>query len=400
MSKERGFRMNEIYALSKKYFQKVSEIRHYLHENPELGFEEFKTSTFIKQQLDLIGIPYESVCETGVIAMIEGGYPGKTVLLRADIDAISVQEEVDIPFKSKTPGLMHACGHDGHAAGLLGAAMILNEIKDSIKGNIKLMFQPAEENFGGALPMIEAGILENPKVSAAFGLHLWGPLPKGVVALKSGPLMAAPDSFEVIINGKGCHAAMPHLGVDPILIASQAICEIQSIVSRKINPLIPSVVSICKISGGQAFNVIPENVTFGGTIRTFTDLERNAIPKYIKQISENVCKAHDATCEFNYFKGFPPLINDVKMTELARNSIKKIADFENVIDLEHPSMGGEDFAYLAQYVPSSFFFVGISDSTKEQAVHHHPKFSFDDDVLIDASAYLAQIAVDFLNEEN
>lgn len=389
--------MKDILSLAQENFSKVQAIRHYLHENPETGLQEYKTSAYIMAQLDELNIPYQKVMDTGVVALIEGGKPGKTVLLRADIDALEVLEEADVPYKSKIKGMMHACGHDGHAAGLLGAAMILNTIKDDLCGNVKLMFQPAEEKSGGALPMIEAGVLENPRVDAAFGLHLWGPLAKGKVCVKHGAMMAAPDTFKLKIKGKGTHAAMPHLGIDPILIASQIVTEIQGIVARKINPLIPAVISVCQIHGGDTFNVIPETVTLGGTIRTFTDIERKSIPVYLEKIIKGICDANDATYEFESKEGYPPLINDDKMTDLVFKSCEKIALKGNVSELEEASMGGEDFAYLAKHVPSSFFFVGIANEGQQPPVHHHPQFAWDDDNLIKSSAYLAQIAFDFLN---
>ncbi len=385
-------------TLAEKYFKQIQSIRHQIHEHPEIGYEEVETSKLIKKELDQLGIPYVSMCGTGVVGLIQGKYPGKTVLLRADMDALEVEEEADVPFKSKIKGKMHACGHDGHVAGLLGAAMILNELKDDMHGQVKLMFQPSEEKDGGAKPMIEAGILENPKVDVAFGIHLWGPVKEGVVKTVAGPMMAAPDEFKVTIKGRGTHAAMPHLGVDPIVVASQVITQLQTIVSRFNNPLLPAVLSVCTIHGGEAFNVIPTDVTFGGTVRTFDETLRTAIEHQIKQVVEGVCLANNATYEYEFNRQYPPLINDPQTVAFVQSSLASIMDKSRIQTLEEPSMGGEDFAYLANAVPSTFMFVGIAKDGQPAPVHHHPAFGFDDNILKDSSSLLAWLAIDYLDK--
>lgn len=390
--------MNKILELSKKNFDAVQKLRHQFHMNPELGFEEFETSKTVQDELTKMGIEFEIMSGTGVVGLIKGGKPGKTVLLRGDMDALEVTETADVPFKSKKEGLMHACGHDGHTAGLLGAAMILNEIKDELCGNVKLMFQPSEERNGGALPMIEAGILENPKVDAAFGLHLWGTVPRGDVCVKTGAMMAAPDKFEIDLIGKGAHAAMPHLGIDPVVLSAQAILGIQSIVSRVTNPLRPLVISTCMVHGGDTFNVIPQNVKLTGTVRSLDKQVRADVERQIENVLKGLSVQSGCTYDFNFIKLYPPLINDAAMTQIARKSIGKIIGDDNVYELPDPNMGGEDFAYLCEHVPSAFFFVGINEKDKPEPVHHHPNFAWEDDVLIESSAYLAQIAYDYLNE--
>jgi len=390
--------MATIKELADKYFTAYSRIRQHLHQYPELSGEEYETSRFIQAELDKLGIEHEVVYKTGVVGLIRGGKPGKTVLLRADMDALPIEETADVPYRSKNPGRMHACGHDGHTAGLLGAAMILNELKSELCGNVKLMFQPDEELNGGALPMIEAGILENPTVSAAFGLHLWGPMPVGKVYYKDGPMMAAADAFTITIKGRGCHAAMPQVGIDPVVIAASTITEFQNIVSRKIDPLKPAVISTCSIHGGDAFNVIPQEVELKGTVRTLHEQVRSQIPDLMEQVLKGQAEASGCDYEFNYKRGYPAVVNHKAPNQVAVSAFSKIVGSENVMELEDPNMGGEDFAYLGQRVPSAFLYVGIAEADKPVPIHHHPEFQWQDDVLKVSSAGLAQIAVDFLNE--
>lgn len=387
--------MNE---LAQKFYPEVSRIRQHLHQYPELSTQEFETSKFIQSELDKLGIPYEIMDKTGVVGLIKGKHPGKTVLLRADMDALPIEEEVDIPFKSKNPGRMHACGHDGHTAGLLGAAMILNALKGDLHGTIKLMFQPDEEVSGGAQRMIAAGILENPKVDAAFGLHLWGPLPQGKVYYKDGPMMAAPDQFDITITGRGTHAAMPHLGIDPIVIGSQIVTQLQTIPSRKLNPLSPAVISVTGFNaGGDAHNVIPQQAHLKGTVRTLDPETRKIIPT----LMENILKGHELSdgisYAFDYKYLYPPVINNEDTNKIAVAAFEKVVGAENVSQLSEPNMGGEDFSYLGELIPTSYLFVGIAEPGKPAPIHHHPEFQWNDEILKITSAGLAQTAWDFLN---
>ncbi|MBQ6630918.1 MAG: amidohydrolase, partial [Romboutsia sp.] len=277
--------MNDVKDLCGKYLKHMMNLRETIHMYPEDGFKEFKTSEIIIEELEKLGIKVQkNIAKTGVVGLIEGKYPGKTVLLRADMDALKIQEQADVEYKSKIDGMMHACGHDGHVAGLLGAAMIINELKDNLHGNVKLLFQPAEERDGGALPMIEEGVLENPKVDAAFGAHLWGYLKEGEAHLKEGPMMAAPDIFNIKVIGKGGHGAVPQESIDPIVITCQIVNALQTIVSRKINPLDPVVVTCGKIQGGDSHNVIPNEVELEGTIRTFKEETRKLVPRIIEDL--------------------------------------------------------------------------------------------------------------------
>jgi len=389
--------MNDIRRLGEKYLQQMINLRETIHMYPEDGFKEFKTSEIIVNELEKLGIKVQkNVAKTGVVGLIEGNYPGKTVLLRADMDALKIQEQADVDYKSKVDGMMHACGHDGHVAGLLGAAMILNELKDKLHGNVKLVFQPAEEREGGALPMIEEGVLENPKVDAAFGAHLWGYLKEGEVHLKEGPMMAAPDIFNIKVIGKGGHGAVPQESIDPIVITCQIVNALQTIVSRKISPLDPVVVTCGKIQGGDSFNVIPNEVELEGTIRTFNEETRKLVPCIMEDLVRGITTSQGATYEFKYKANYPALLNNTDMTNFAKKSLEKIVGKENVFDLKEPNMGGEDFAYFAQKVPSAFMFIGIADNESEPVIHHNPYFKWDSKNVGILAQSLSQIALDYL----
>ena len=389
--------MSEVKRLGEKYLQHMINLRETIHMYPEDGFSEFTTSKIIIEELEKLGIKVQkNVAKTGVVGLIEGKYPGKTVLLRADMDALKIQEQADVEYKSKIDGMMHACGHDGHVAGLLGAAMILNELKDNLHGNVKLVFQPAEERDGGALPMIEEGVLENPKVDAAFAAHLWGYLNEGEVHLKEGPMMASPDIFNINVIGKGGHGAVPQESIDPIVITCQIVNSLQTIVSRKINPLDPVVITCGRIQGGDCHNVIPNEVELEGTIRTFNEETRNWVPKVMEDLIRGKTTSQGAAYEFKYEPKYPALINDKYMTSFAKESLKKVVGEENVFDLKEPNMGGEDFAYFAQKVPSAFIFVGIANNKSEPVIHHNPYFKWDSKNVGILAQGLSQIAIDYL----
>ena len=389
--------MSEVKRLGEKYLQHMINLRETIHMYPEDGFSEFTTSKIIIEELEKLGIKVQkNVAKTGVVGLIEGKYPGKTVLLRADMDALKIQEQADVEYKSKIDGMMHACGHDGHVAGLLGAAMILNELKDNLHVNVKLVFQPAEERDGGALPMIEEGVLENPKVDAAFAVHLWGYLNEGEVHLKEGPMMASPDIFNINVIGKGGHGAVPQESIDPIVITCQIVNSLQTIVSRKINPLDPVVITCGRIQGGDCHNVIPNEVELEGTIRTFNEETRNWVPKVMEDLIRGITTSQGAAYEFKYEPKYPALINDKYMTSFAKESLKKVVGEENVFDLKEPNMGGEDFAYFAQKVPSAFIFVGIANNKIEPVIHHNPYFKWDSKNVGILAQSLSQIAIDYL----
>ena len=389
--------VEKIKALIGKHHARAAEIRRRIHRRPEPGFREHETAALIARTLEGLGVRTRTgVAGTGVVGLVEGARPGRTVLLRADMDALEMTEETGLDYASEIPGLMHACGHDGHVAGLLLCAMALSEMRDEMSGCVKLMFQPAEETEGGALPMIEAGVLDDPKVDAAFGCHLWGGAREGTVLVKSGPIMAAPDDFRIKIVGSGGHGAMPHLTADPISIAAQAICAFQSIVSRRKNPLEPAVVSVCAINGGTVHNIIPDSVSMIGTVRTFDEGLRDSIPRAMEGVVAAIAGANGGGYEFELLPKYPALVNDARMTDLVERAAAKIVGSENVERAKEPSMGGEDFAYLCQRVPSSFFFAGISRDPENPVLHHSPKFAWDDGVLRVSAGVLCQAALDFL----
>ena len=384
----------EINRLIEKYYQLGVEIRRAIHQYPELAFEEFRTARLVADTLSAHGIPVRTgVAKTGVVGLISGGRPGKTVLLRADMDALELEELAEVPCKSTRPGLMHACGHDGHTAGLVMAALVLNELKDGLAGNIKLMFQPAEEREGGALPMIAEGVLENPTVDTAFGCHLWGDAPLGEIRIKSGPLMASPDEFRIKVIGKGGHAALPQFTIDPVVIAAQLIQNFQLLVSRRNNPLKPLVISTCSIHGGETHNIIPGEVEMIGTIRTLDPETRSRVHAEMEQITADTTRAWGADHEFRIIKRYPPLVNDPAAAELVREAAAKIIGSDRVKTAE-PNMGGEDFAYLAEQVPAAFYYVGIARDTP--VFHHNPYFAWDETALKISAATLCQTAIDYL----
>ena len=384
--------------LWKKYYKTVYDIRHQIHMNPELGFEEYETAKLISSELEKLGIEVtKNVAKTGVVGLIKGGYTGKTVALRADIDALKITEEGDYEFKSKKPGVMHACGHDGHTASLLGVAMMLNEIKDELHGNVKLIFQPAEEVEGGALPMIKEGVLED--VDAVFGGHLWGAMKEGKIGVKHGALMASPDIFTIKIIGKGGHGGVPHASVDPIPVMAQIISALQIIVSRKNDPTNPLVISCCNVHAGECHNAIPTEAVIQGTVRTLNNETRDFAEKMMEQLVKGIVESQGATYIFEFVRQFPPLINDNKATDIIEMSAKKVVGEENVVEVPSPSMGGEDFAFFAQERPASFVFIGMAEDEENPILHHNSKFKWEDRNMKNLALTLSQVAIDYLNQE-
>jgi amidohydrolase len=385
----------KIKRLVEKYYPRGVEIRRRIHRYPELSGEEAETAGLAADMLREFGIETRAgIAGHGVLGLIRGAKPGKTVLLRADMDALEVNEAADVPYRSVKPGVMHACGHDGHTAGLLIAAMALSELKDDIPGTVKLMFQPAEETIGGALPMIEAGILDGPPVDAAFGCHLWGSAAEGTVRVKAGPVMASPDEFSITLRGPGGHGALPHLTVDTVVLAAQIVLQFQTIVSRRKNPLDAAALSVCAIHGGEAFNVIPDEVRLEGTIRTFNEEARSFIPREMEKSVRCLCEAVGASYSFEVKRRYPPLVNDPVAVAVVRAAAEKIVGADRVLEAE-ANMGGEDFSYIAERTPSAFFFLGIARDGKP-VIHHSPYFQWDDRALFTYACCLCQTALDFL----
>jgi len=344
------------------------------HMHPELGYEEERTSKIVEEHLREWGYTIKRV-GTGIIADIGNGE--KKIALRADMDALPVQEENDISYKSRIPGKMHACGHDAHTAMLLGAAKIIAEHKEELPNKVRLIFQPAEEGGNGALKMIEGGGLEG--VDAIFGLHVWMELPSGIVGIREGPFMAGVGRFDVEIEGKGGHGASPHETIDPVPIAAQAILAFQTIISRNLNPLESGVVSVGTIKAGEAFNVIPERVYMNGTYRFFTQETKKLIEKRIEEVLKGIVLANNASYKLKIEEVAPPTINDPQMASLAKRVAQKLG---LKVDDVPKSMGSEDFAFYLQKVPGAFIALGIKNEEKGIIhPHHHPKFNVDEEVL-------------------
>ena len=356
--------------------------RRKIHKNPELGFKEYETANFIAKKLKEFGIEHKRVCETGIVGLIEGAKPGKTLAIRADIDALDLTEENDVSYKSTNEGVMHACGHDAHTTILLGTAKILAQYQDKFKGNIKLIFQPAEEGPGGAKPMIEAGVLKNPDVDYIIGLHVNPNLKSGRVGLKEGRMQAAPDYFKIKILGKGGHGARPQETVDPIVIGSQIVSGIQQLKSRESDTLKPLVISIGSFHSGEAFNAIPSEAVLTGTVRSFDNELRKKIKKRMEEIVQNITKAYQADYKFEYSFEYPPLYNNKELNDLMSQVVIENLGEETLYEIPEPSMGGEDFAYFTQEIPGLYMRLGTRNEKKGTVNPlHSANFNLDEDIL-------------------
>jgi amidohydrolase len=358
------------------------EVRRTIHMNPELGFEETQTSELVAGWLEKLGLQTRrGMARTGVVGLLKGSKDGKTVAIRADMDALPIEEASQVPYRSKVEGKMHACGHDGHVAILLGVARLFSSVRERVQGNIKWIFQPAEEGGGGGRVMVEEGVLENPGVDAIFGAHLFPDLRIGKVGIHEKEGLAATDRAIIKILGKGGHGAYPHLSRDPILAAGHLITQIHSIVSRSISPLDSAVVTIGKVSGGTAFNIIPDEVELLGTIRSLTPKVREELKSRLEEVTRGIARSFDLECRFEFQYGYPALVNDPEMSHLVASACSEGIGSENVNFLR-PSMGGEDFAFYLQKVPGSFFRLGCKNEEKGM-VHpfHSSRFDIDEDVL-------------------
>ena len=375
--------IEKIKKLSAQYAPEFIKVRQHLHANPELSYQEFETSKFIQSKLKEFGIPFDIKATTGVVGMIKGKNPeSRIIAIRADMDALPIQEENDVPYRSKNNGVMHACGHDVHTTCLLGAAKILNELKNEWEGTIKLIFQPGEEkNPGGASYMIKEGVLENPRPTAIIAMHVHTNMPVGKASFRSGKVMASADELYFTIKGKGGHAASPHLCVDPIFIASQLIINLQQVVSRNSNPFDPSVLSITSIHGGASTNVIPKEVKLMGTFRAMDEKWRAEAHELIKKISTELVQSMGGEIDLHIDKGYPAVINNELLTEVAHSAAAEFAGKENIEETEL-RMGAEDFGYYAQQIPACFYRVGVMN--KEKGITsgvHTPTFNIDEDAI-------------------
>ena len=384
--------------ITKKYKDYIIEKRRYFHMNPEPSFNEYNTSKVVQEELTKIGIPFEIFAKTGIIATIKGKSSGKTVLLRADMDALEVCEKNNVSYKSQKEGLMHACGHDGHIAMLLGAAHVLNEIKNDISGEIKLFFQPAEEVAKGAKAVIEESKITD-FIDAAFAIHLWQGIPVGKISLESGARMAAADMFSIKVKGKSGHGSMPHETIDAVVVASAIVMNLQHLVSRNTNPLDTLVVTVGKLTAGTRYNIIAGEALLEGTIRSFSDEVWKKVPEQIERVVKNTAAAYDAEAEIDLVRATPPLVNNQDISNILKISAEKLYG-EEVVTKYEKTPGGEDFAYFTQVVPGALAFVGIRNDEKGiNSPHHNETFDMDEEALEMGANLYAQFAIDFLNSE-
>ena len=373
----------------------IVSLRRQIHREPELGFDTKKTAEKVLDALE--GLPLEvetGLAKNGIVATLKGEGDGPTVALRADMDALPIQEETDLPFASEEDGKMHACGHDGHTSMLVGAVRALSQdhLRERLNGSVKFIFQPAEEGGGGGRVMVEEGVAES--VSSIFALHLWPGLPFGKAATKAGPIMAAADAFEMRVKGKGGHGAMPHLTTDAVAIAAQIVTALQTVVSREVNPVAPAVLTVGEIEAGFAFNIIPETARLGGTVRTLDADLRKQIPKRMEELARGIARGMRGDAELDYHFSYPVARNDADAAEFALGVIGELFGEENVVELTDSSMGAEDFAFFLEHVPGAFIWLGVGDVSGL----HTPKFAFDEEILPQGSALLAALALKSLSE--
>ncbi len=388
--------LNKIQELSKLYFEDVRRIRRHLHAHPELSFDEHETAKFVESELDKIGITdRKRMAKTGIVALIEGKNPqSRTVALRGDLDALPIQELNNCEYKSTMPGVMHACGHDVHTSSLLGAARILNETKADWEGTVKLIFQPGEEKLpGGASLLIEEGVLFNPAPQSIYGQHVMPFIQAGKVGFRKGLYMASTDEIYMTVHGKGGHGAMPHLNIDPILIAANIITALQQVVSRRSKPIVPSVLSIGKVIANGATNVIPNEVYMEGTFRTLDEAWRDEAHKHIRAICESTATSMGGSIDLQIERGYPHLINDVVLTEAAIAKAETYLGKENVLEIDI-WMAAEDFSYYSQAIPACFYRLG----TRNEALGiissvHTPTFDIDETALETGMGLMAWMAV-------
>jgi carboxypeptidase Ss1 len=388
---------------ARKIEPEIIEIRRQIHRRPELAYKEKATAKLVAEKLRSFGLEVRTgVGGTGVLGILRGPRKGGVVGLRADMDALPIEEMADVEFRSKEKGVMHACGHDTHVAMLLGTAKLLADHREDLAGMVKFFFQPAEEHGGkgGAKPMIQDGVMENPKVDFVFGLHIVGDVESGVIAFRGGPAMAAPDSFEIRINGRGGHGAYPQHTIDPIYVAAQLIIALQGVSGRMIDPIQPIVISVGSIHSGTKENVIPDQAILHGTIRTVDEFTRKRAKAKVSEVAEGVCRAFGAKAEVEFEKdAYPVLVNDEKVTERAKNIVRKLPGTR--IKLMALQLGGEDFSRFLHEAPGTFYFLGTKNPAKGCIYNNHsPRFKVDEDVLKFGTASLAQLAMEFTNPKS
>ena len=372
--------MFDIHQLVADQKDLIIQLRRDLHRIPETAYTEKKTSAYVANCLNNLKLEVKTeIARYGVVGLMKTGRPGPTLMIRADMDALPLKENTGLAFASEHEGAMHACGHDAHMAMVLGAATVFNTLKDEISGNIKFLFQPAEEGPGGAEPMIKAGVMESPKVDYSIGCHVWPDIPEGTIGVRPGPFMAAMDRFDIKIKGKGGHGAMPHLSVDALEVGAQVVNALQRIVSRKMDPLEPTVVTIGTFHAGTAFNIIPAEAEMSGTTRTFNPDIWNSWEARIAKVVRGVCDSMGCDFELKFSKGYPVTINDASMAEIVRGCAAKVVGEDRVV-VPRKTLGGEDFAYYLQRSQGCYFALGVG---RDGAVPvHNPAFDFNEDVML------------------
>ncbi len=395
--------MTDFLKQAKELFPYTQTLRRDFHMHPELGFREIRTGGIVAKELEALGIEVtKGVGKTGVVGFLEGAKPGPTLLLRFDMDALPIHEDTGAEYASQNTGVMHACGHDGHTAIGLTVAKILNNHKNDLAGNIKFCFQPSEEGsngeeIGGAEMMMRDGVLEAPKVDMTLSMHLWNEKPLGWVHVAKGPVMAGAEEFKIKLIGKGGHGAIPNMTIDPVVAAAQIVSAAQSIVSRNVGPLETAVVSFTIINGGTAFNVIPQEVALEGTIRTFDPAVRLTVVKRFEEIVRGVGEAMGCKVEMNVKQLTPALINAEQVTEKVQQTARRILPNANHDNNPYLTMGAEDMAYMQEKINGCYFFIGSNNSEKHLDYgHHHPKFDFDEQAMINGAALMASAAADIL----
>ncbi len=375
--------------VEENFGDKIVALRRDIHCEPELGFDTEKTAAKVLAALDGLPLDLETgVAQNGIVATLEGEGGGPTVALRADMDALPIQEETGLPFASEIEGKMHACGHDGHTSMLVGAVHVLSGMRDRLGGTIKFVFQPAEEGGGGGKVMVDEGVADD--VSSIFALHLWPGLPFGKVATKAGPIMAAADAFEMEVRGSGGHGAMPHLAADAVVMAAQIVTALQTVVSREVDPVEPAVLTVGEIGAGTAFNIIPEKARIGGTVRTLDPDLRKMMPERIEELARGVAKGMRGDVDLDYTFSYPVTVNDEDAAARALSVADDLFGGDSVLELPNPSMGGEDFAYFLEKVPGAFIWLGVGEDASGL---HTSRFAFDEDILPRGAALLAALAL-------
>jgi amidohydrolase len=390
--------MSDFLSEAQALFEYTQSHRRDFHSHPELGFHEVRTAGIVAGELNSLGLEvHTGIAETGVVAVMQGSRPGPVILVRADMDALPIHEETGASYTSQNPGVMHACGHDGHTAILLTVARILNGHRQELSGTVKFVFQPAEEGMGGAERLIQAGVLEDPKVDICLALHVWNEQPVGWIGIASGPALAGAEIFKITVKGKGGHGASPHLAVDPLLASAHIITGLQGIVSRNVPPLKTAVVSVCTIHGGEAFNVIPPSVELTGTIRTFEPEIRSTVLEHFNQTVTSIAAGLGCQVEIEMNQLTPATINQPEIAGQVAATARRLLPQSEIDTRNYITMGSEDFAFILEKVPGCFFFIGSANPKKGlDASHHSPKFDFDESILPQAAGLMAAAVADFL----